>query len=497
MVITVNSGNGNLANYLINGSSNNRNKEKITILEGNAHITDALSKSLDYEDSHFHFVLSANGKRSNEDMKDIYKVFRKELTHAYSDNEVNIFAVLHQDTDNSHIHLQVPKKNLLTDTKLDLYYHKRDMKRFEMIRDYLNKKYNEPPSKPNSKSNPTKNWSYNPEAVKNKFEKEKFKNKFLDYLFENKEQFNSLNDLLQHIQDDMNIQVSKLGYDYKKDDFYITIKHQERLKAQRIFSPMFNDGKSKYITDENGEKQYIKYDFKDAPIEKQKQYRQQESLQHLSERLDAMQSVHVKRVEARLTNNRQKAKERLIETVEPLQPIEPRDDTPSKSFPQDMIDKESLIKNSSQIYQTIEQFRKINLVEIATKLFRYREIDKGEFHTLIEHPKTAQRLLVYNDKEKQEYRFIDLNSPNRTGEIGKLLQMNIYSIHAEAIQLLNPIRMMFNIYKDLKKIGKSGLNLLVNHYQQKQFGDIDDDETPSIFSKLRNTPSPSKDLKPY
>jgi len=496
MVITVNSGKGNLANYLINGNNNSRDKEKITILEGNAKLTDSLSKSIDADDKHFHFILSAHGKRSDTDMREIYDDFKKELLHAYSDVEVNLLSVLHQDTENSHIHIQVPKRNLLTNTKLDLYFHKRDMKRFEMIRDYLNLKYHEAPPSPNATSNPTKNWAYNPQSIKNKLEKKAFENKFLDYLFENKEQFNSHEELMQHITEDLGIKYNKVGYDYKKDDFYITIQHQEGLKAQRIFSPLFNDGKSKYITNEDGEKQYIKYNFQNTPIEKQKQHRHQESLQKLRERLDSMQGKYSNYIEKRIGSAREKANKKIENIrIEPLQPQEPIN-TEQKTLSDKDIQKESYIKNTALIYQTIEQFRKINLADIASKLFHYKQIDKGEFHTLIEHPKTAQQLLVYKDKEKDEYRFRGLNNLKIDGDIGKLLEMNIYSIHAHAIQLLHPIRMMVGIYKDLKKLGKIGLDALVKHLQQKRCTHKEEKRKPSLFSKDTNMPTLSKDLKP-
>lgn len=110
MIITVNSGGGNLSNYLLYGNNNSRDRSKIVVLDGNAKLTDSLSKSVKADDKHFHFIVSANGKKSDEEMLAIYQDFKKELLHSYSKDEVNIFAVLHQDTNNSHIHIQVPKK---------------------------------------------------------------------------------------------------------------------------------------------------------------------------------------------------------------------------------------------------------------------------------------------------------------------------------------------------------------------------------------------------
>ena len=112
MIITVNSGNGNLADYLINGNSNNRDKEKVFILDGDLNLTKQIAQDTKYKDKHFHIIVSLKNKYDNESASKIYNDFKKELLNAYREDEVNISAVLHQDTNNTHFHCMIPKQNL-------------------------------------------------------------------------------------------------------------------------------------------------------------------------------------------------------------------------------------------------------------------------------------------------------------------------------------------------------------------------------------------------
>ena len=170
----VNSGSGNLADYLIKGNDNKRDKEKVSILDGDLNLTKRIGDDTDYTEKHFHIVVSLKGKYENEVVSDIYKDFKSELLNAYREDEVNISAVLHQDTDNTHFHCMIPKKNLLTNKKLDLYFDKRDRKRFEIIRDYLDVKYNlvspnDKELKPIKKATAiTKNWRSDTKSLKTK-----------------------------------------------------------------------------------------------------------------------------------------------------------------------------------------------------------------------------------------------------------------------------------------------------------------------------------------
>jgi len=57
-------------------------------------------------------------------------------------DEYTYSAVLHQDTEHSHWHIIVAKKNLLTGQQLRLYMQGVDTKRYEAMQDYIALKHN-------------------------------------------------------------------------------------------------------------------------------------------------------------------------------------------------------------------------------------------------------------------------------------------------------------------------------------------------------------------
>jgi len=500
MIITVNSGGGNLSNYLLYGNKNSRDTEKIIILDGNAKLTDSISKSVKADDKHFHFIVSANGKKSDEEMRAIYEDFKKELLYSYSKEEVNILAVLHQNTNNSHIHVQVPKRNLLTNTKLDLYYHKRDMKRFEVMRDYLNLKHNETSPSIPSKSNPTKNWKYNPTSIKNKKEKLEFENMLLDNLYDNRGEFNSHKELMQYIQEDLKLNIKKVGYDYQKDDFYLTITHSDTNKSQRIFSPLFNNGSSKYVTNEDGEKQYIKYDFNTTPLEKQIQLKKQESLEVLRTKLDKMQEVEKARIDKRLGRTKKlrvEIQESLIDEVkqEPLPPS-PQTAPPIPTIKYEDLKKETSLENEAHQYKQLQELQQINLAEIATREFNFKFTDRSDAYDVIEDKDSKKKLLIYKDNDG--YKYINPYDNKDKGDIANFLQKSAkFGMNKAILDLMNPLRAYLSIFKDLVKIGEIVLNMTLKSFLEKNLIESHELSSEKKQTRTRALSIKGADLKPF
>jgi len=495
MIIKVNSGGGNLANYLLYGNKNSRDTSKITILDGNVKLTDKISKSLNCDDKHFHFIISANGKRTDEDMRAIFEDFKEELLHSYSKEEINLLAVLHQDTNNSHIHIQTPKINLLTNTKLDLYYHKRDMKRFDMIRDYLNLKHNEKPPSIPTESEPTKNWKYNPESIQSKKEKLEFENMFLDNIYDNRSKFSSHEELMKYIQEDLKLNVKKIGYDYKKDDFYITINHIDNKKSQRIFSPLFNDGKSKYITNKYGEKEYQKHDFNITQLEKQTVVKQKESLEVLRTKLDKMQAVEKARIDKRLGRMKPLAKERITSTKKDIEmPQLQTPPTPSPIKYQD-LKKESSLENDAHQFKQLQELKQINLSEIAVKEYGFKFKERSEMTDIIEDTDTKKQLLIYKDEDG--YKYINPYNRQERGDIANFLQKSAtLGMNRAILDLINPLKAYLSIFKDLMKISELILKLTLDSFLEKNFKESN---KLSSYKKPTRTRAPSikgSDLKP-
>lgn len=406
MIILVNSGSGGLANYLLNGKNNNRDKEKIEILDGDLKLSENISNSLKYKDKHFHIILSIEGKKTNEEMSNIYKDFKKELLNAYSEDEVNISAVLHQDSNNSHIHCMIPKVNLLTNTKLDVYYDKRDRKRFELIRDFIDVKHslnsvNNKELSSNEKLNAqTKNWVQDNKIIKTKKQKNEFEKMLLNHIEKNIESFKSHNELMEYLKDKINIQ--KCGYDYKNDKFYATIEHKSGSK-QRIFSELFNDGKSKYKTDGNGTKvfqnnnnfnQYIKEielpDFSSS------------NLKHLRMKLDKENEKYSKFINKRIGNSRKKAREKL----EILSNKDKPKITNNLNIQKSKTINPSVLSQNKELYENLEKINKSDISKIATEFFNFNQIKNADNHSIINNPKNNETFIIYKDEE-QNYNYIN------------------------------------------------------------------------------------------
>lgn len=500
MIIKVSSGGGNLANYLLYGNKNSRDTSKITILDGNAKLTDKISKSMECKDKHFHFIISANGKRTDDDMQAIYEGFKKELLYSYSQEEVNMLAVLHQDTNNSHIHIQTPKRNLLTGTKLDLYFHKRDLNRFSTLTEYLNLRHKElSPSIP-SKANPTKNWKYNLQAIQTKAEKQAFENMLLDKLYDNKDKFNSHDELMKYIQEDLKIKVLKSGYDYKKDNFYITINHDDKKKPQRVFSPLFNDGKSKYITNELGKKEYIKSKFSSTPLEKQLQYKKKNTLESLRAKLDKLQEIEKERIDKRLGRTKKLSTQRqntLMNVIkkEPVPPS-PKITPPPPLNNYEDLKKESKIEDDAQQYSLLKKLQKINLAEIAVNKYGFKFTKRNESSDIIKNTTTNKSLIIYIDENG--YKYINPHNKKERGDIGSFLQKSAkVGMYRAMLDLINPLKAYLSIFKDLMKISELVLKLTLDTFLEKDF--IENYEL-NLDKKPTRTRAPSikgTDLKPF
>jgi len=142
MIININSGSSGWGNYVINGTKKKpRDKSKVELLDGDISLGDYYSKNNKYEDSYYTVVLGFKGKPSKEVIEGAYNDFKEHFFKGFKEDEYHIDAVIHYDTDDTHIHARIPKQNLLTNTHLQLYYHKIDKPRKELIQDYISLKY--------------------------------------------------------------------------------------------------------------------------------------------------------------------------------------------------------------------------------------------------------------------------------------------------------------------------------------------------------------------
>ena len=500
MIITVNSGSGNLADYLINGnSSNNRDKEKVFILDGDLNLTKQIAQDTKYKDKHFHIIVSLKNKYDNEIATAIYEDFKKELLNAYREDEVNISAVLHQDTNNTHFHCMIPKKNLLTNTKFDLYFDKRDRKRFELIRDYLDIKYNlASPTvkslKPTDKTNAiTKNWKIDTQSIKTKKDKAQFEQEFLNQIYSNMHHFETHNELLKYLEDNMNMNmnmnIEKFGYDYKNDKFYATIKHESGTK-QRIFSEIFNSGALKYTLNNDNEKVYEKFNFDDFLYSKKEIDLSNNKLLELREKLDIENEKYKTHIENRLSKSRQKALNKLNNISIPNEDkkISITSNITENKYP-------TFISQSKEFFEDLENINKSDISKIATHFFNYKEIQREDNFSIIQNEKSNDLLVIFKDK-KHNYKFLNPLT-KKTGD-GIDFLLNAFYVPILTPHILNPIR---KFIKDLKSamgiISEVVLSEIVEALSKKlDVKKAVEKDIKSCFTPLFNL-RPSRGLKPY
>lgn len=489
MIITVNSGSGNLADYLINGINNKRNKEKVFILDGDLNLSKKISENTKYKDKHFHIIVSLKNKYDNETATAIYEDFKKELFNAYREDEVNISAVLHQDTNNTHFHCMIPKQNLLTSTKVDLYFDKRDRMKFKLVRDYLDTKYNlESPTiknlKPIDKTNAiTKNWKIDTQSIKTKKDKAQFEQEFLNQIHLNMHHFKTHNELLKYLEDNMNIE--KFGYDYKNDKFYATIKHESGTK-QRIFSPIFNSGDLKYTLNNDNEKVYDKFNFEDFLYSKKEIDLSNNKLLELREKLDIENEKYKTHIENRLSKSRQKA------LLHKLNNISISNEDKKISITSKITENKypTFISQSKQFFEDLENINKSDISKIATHFFNYKEIQREDNFSIIQNEKSNDLLLIFKDK-KHNYKF--LNPLTKMTGDGIDFLLNAFYVPILTPHILNPIK---KFIKDLKSamgiISEIVLSEIVEALSKKG---VEKDKKP-LFTPMFDL-SPKRDLKPY
>jgi len=124
---------------VLDGTKNKpRNKDKIELLAGNINMGERVTAQGKWTENEYTIVLGFKGKPPRKVVRKALKMFEKEFMAGFRKDEYHLDAVAHYDTDDTHVHIRIPKMNLLTGTQLQLYYHKKDVNRVNAIRDYIN-----------------------------------------------------------------------------------------------------------------------------------------------------------------------------------------------------------------------------------------------------------------------------------------------------------------------------------------------------------------------
>ncbi len=328
MIISFNSGKSGWCEYVLNGTSKKqRNQELIEIIDGDFNLTKKIYTATRAKQSYTTIVMAFKGKMSNEKMKEIYEEFIADFLVGYKEDEVNRAAIIHQDTENSHIHICLPKRNLRTNTINDYYYDKVDRKRINLIKQKLILKHRlEVPTKQNIEHE-TENkelarielWrklhGQKQITLKRARGREKTKKELGEYI-----KSCYINDLISNFEEMKQvlnefdgIEVDKYGVDMEGRDF-ITIKDNRNNKIRlrgTIYGQHYtttakskengNDGGITSIQSENSRD--------DERIPRELGENDEKQLKRICEKLATANQARVKKISKKLARARKKAVE--------------------------------------------------------------------------------------------------------------------------------------------------------------------------------------------
>ena len=253
MIINFKTGTSGWANYVENGTKEKpRNKSKIEVIDGDLKLGEYIASQNKYSGEYYKILISAEKKISNEEMKNIYNDVKKEIFYGLNEDEYYSTAIIHQDTDTTHVHMLVPKQNLLTNSHLQLYMHGIDTKRIEAIQDSVALKYNlktikeskQTIQKPREPAFVKQREERNQEPFKftlsSKKEKAHAENEVKQLVHGNIKTLNSLDDVKDLIHSSTDLKVVNSGFDRTKEQYYITIQDVNDKKT-KIKGELFSD----------------------------------------------------------------------------------------------------------------------------------------------------------------------------------------------------------------------------------------------------------------
>ena len=162
MIIRNGGGNKGIKEYLEEGRKVDRHMSRDELdkripIEGDLIVTQAVIDTIpdNKQERYLHITMSFNEPDVDEDkMRKVYEEYKSELMHAYGDDEFSIYAEIHwpkvkesynHNTETMeprfpHVHIVIPKKNLLTGGFLNpLGMHEKSVKYLDAIQEKLNR----------------------------------------------------------------------------------------------------------------------------------------------------------------------------------------------------------------------------------------------------------------------------------------------------------------------------------------------------------------------
>lgn len=291
-------------------------RSKITIFSGNTKLGDSIIKSSNYKDNSTTLVLSFKGKVPDDTARTVNEEFKELFMSGFEKSEYHYEAVLHQDTSNTHIHIRIPTKNLVTDTQLRLYYHDKHKNFINAIRDYLILKHDLPQPKQENKQvisienkkerliqqqrakQGRKSFDFN-----KKKSREEAKKYIANYIVELHgsgliEDFDGLKEVIRGLD----VDIVNIGNDITGDFNYITVQDKETGKKIRLIGEMYNAEFWELEREDRTSK------IRDNRVPRETNKRDRESLDEAEQRLKREISKREKEVRGRYESSRRRSR---------------------------------------------------------------------------------------------------------------------------------------------------------------------------------------------
>lgn len=120
-----------------------RDPDKVRVIDGDPELNKQINSMTKFKNCSTTGVISFGKDFDDETIEEIYFDWKKNWLEnsGYSEDEYNICAVVHDDTNHKHIHFEINRLNLITGKQNDYYLHKRDIKRRSELQELLEIKY--------------------------------------------------------------------------------------------------------------------------------------------------------------------------------------------------------------------------------------------------------------------------------------------------------------------------------------------------------------------
>jgi len=213
-------------NYLLNERVEDATAK---VLKGDKNTTLNIIKNIENKWKFSSGVVSFEKIVDDEIIKDAMYEFEKTFFSGLNEEQYNILWVEHIDKERTELHFLIPRVELKTWRAFNPYYHQRDLKKKDLLQDYLNKKHNltSPKIADRLATKHDLKWSNKNNELKKQI------NEFLEQLIEN--------GIVKTREDIINILKAEKFEITRKSKSFISIKSKEMKRAIRLKGAIYEE----------------------------------------------------------------------------------------------------------------------------------------------------------------------------------------------------------------------------------------------------------------